>query len=105
MPLLVAMTIGDYIQGIAQGTIRAMGIQKYATIICIFGYWAISFPLTYLFAFVLDFGIKGIWGGFPIALFFVSAAFLYLIYSADFDEISKKISIRIHQESNGKYNN
>ena len=86
----------------AQGIIKAMGYQKYATYICLVGYWIISIPLAYVFAFTLKIGVRGIWMGSPIGLFCVSSAFLYLIYSADFEELSRKISDRILEENKGR---
>ena len=103
MPLLVILTIGDYIQGIAQGTIRAMGYQHYASIVSLFCYWVVSLSLTYILAFVYNYGIRGIWGGMPLALLLSSLSFLYLIYSTDFEKLSVEIVDRIHKEGEGKY--
>mmetsp|Transcript_11460 Transcript_11460/g.11421 ORF Transcript_11460/g.11421 Transcript_11460/m.11421 type:complete len:97 (+) Transcript_11460:3-293(+) len=91
MPLISLSTIGDYTQGISQGTVKAMGIQNYATILSMIGYWGISIPLTIWFTFKLHWGICGIFGGLPIALLFVGGSFLFIIYRTDTVVLSQEI--------------
>mmetsp|Transcript_11372 Transcript_11372/g.10035 ORF Transcript_11372/g.10035 Transcript_11372/m.10035 type:complete len:97 (+) Transcript_11372:18-308(+) len=64
-PVLIFLSIGNYTQCICQGIIRAMGYQKYASYACLLSYWLISFPITYILTFYVNYGIKGIFMGLP----------------------------------------
>ncbi|CAI2365320.1 unnamed protein product [Moneuplotes crassus] len=105
MPLISLCTFGDYIQEISQGTIKAMGIQNYATIFAIIGFWIIAIPLTILFSFKFHLGIYGIWGGMPLGLAFVGISYLFLIYRTDTMALAKDITIRIRKEVEGRTKN
>ena len=48
MPAVVALYTADYMQAIAGGIIRGMGFQNYGTPSCVFGYWIVAIPLSYL---------------------------------------------------------
>lgn len=63
LPLASLFLFSDYVQAASTGPIRAMGYQKYATIICIWSHWFVAVPLTFLFTFYLNFGVYGIFMG------------------------------------------
>ena len=85
-----------------QGIIRAMGYQKYAAYACLISYWFISFPLTYLFTFVCNLGIRGIFLGLPFGLSTLGLIFLYLIYTTDFNDLSVIIISNIEKSEMSK---
>ncbi|CAI2365570.1 unnamed protein product [Moneuplotes crassus] len=105
MPLASLSTFGDYTQGITQGTIKAMGIQSYATVFALTGFWVIAIPLTALFTFKFHWGIYGAWGGLPIGLAFVGISYIFLVYRTDTTALAQKVSERIMKEAEGRGGN
>ncbi|CAI2365864.1 unnamed protein product [Moneuplotes crassus] len=105
IPLISLSTINDYTQGISQGTVKAMGIQNYATILSMIGYWGIFILLTIWLTFKLYCGICGIFGGLPIALLFVCGSFLFIIYRTDTVALSQGFCQRLRKEEEGCHMN
>jgi multidrug resistance protein, MATE family len=97
-PVVALSLWGSFIQNISAGVIAAMGYQKYGSMIWIISYWVIGLPMMLFFAFYLDFGVRGIWMGMWVALTWVSTAFLWIIYTADMEELSKGIVKRLQKE-------
>ncbi|ELY88943.1 MATE efflux family protein [Natrialba taiwanensis DSM 12281] len=48
---------------VVQGAFRGAGNTKTALAFAVFGLWAVRVPVTYILAFVLDWGPTGIWAG------------------------------------------
>lgn len=67
----------DGTQVVAVGALRGLEDYKYPTTIAFIGYWLISLPLSYIFAFVFHYEVYGIWLALSLGLAFVSVA-LYL---------------------------
>jgi len=61
-------------------------------------YWLIVFPLAYVLAFYFEFEVPGLWMSMTIGLILLSFAFLWIIYSSDWDDLSRKIVDRIQKE-------
>ncbi|CAI2366592.1 unnamed protein product [Moneuplotes crassus] len=99
LAMMVPLAFGDYLQSIGQGEIKAMGYQKWGTIICLIGYWGICIPLTYIFSFILNFQVTGVLLGMPIGLLFVGVSFQIIIYRTNFEELSKDIVARLRMSS------
>lgn len=59
------MLIGDYVHEVERGVLTAVGYQKYATYINLFGYWLVGIPLA-LLGYYYDLKLIGIWGGIGI---------------------------------------
>lgn len=78
--------ISDGIQVVSLGALRGVKDVKIPTAITLLAYWAIGLPMSYVFAFVLNLGVKGIWYGLLLGL--TSAAILLFLR---FNYISKKI--------------
>ncbi|CAI2363663.1 unnamed protein product [Moneuplotes crassus] len=104
LPLVFAMTFGDYLQGICQGCIKAMGKQNFASVICLVGYWIVCIPLTYYMTFSLDLGIRGVWGGLPIGLFIVGTLFVTMICLTDMEKLSEKITSKLETPNDSLLN-
>ena len=102
LPIALLMTIGDYMQGVLSGAIKATGLQHYATVFCLISYWIVSMPITYVLAFVLDYGLRGIWGGIPVASALVGSSFLIMLYSTDYPKLSERIVEKLKHEPKGK---
>ncbi len=60
--------LSDGIQVVGLGALRGMADVRVPTIITLVAYWVIGLPLGYVFAFIFDYGAKGIWYGLFIGL-------------------------------------
>lgn len=69
----------DGTQVVAIGALRGLEDYKYPTYIAFIGYWIISLPLCYFFAFPCGFGVYGVWLALSLGLCFVATALSYRI--------------------------
>jgi MATE family multidrug resistance protein len=65
--------IFDGAQAVALGALRGLKDTRVPMIITAFGYWAVAFPVTLIFAFQLKIGGLGVWYGLAIGLLVVAA--------------------------------
>ncbi|MFO7525640.1 MAG: MATE family efflux transporter, partial [Ignavibacteriaceae bacterium] len=72
--------ISDGVQAVGIGILRGLTDVKGPTIITFIAYWIIGLPSGYLFGFIFNFGVEGVWIGLSIGLFF-SATFLTLRFN------------------------
>ncbi|CAI2365265.1 unnamed protein product [Moneuplotes crassus] len=100
--MMVILSFCQYLQNICQGMIKAMGYQKYGTIICLIGYWGVCIPLTYLFTFVWKLEMTGVLLGAPIGLFAIASGYIFCIYATDFNKLSNEIVQRLQKGTEGK---
>ena len=49
VPYFTIMVFFDYTQVVESGSIRAIGYQRYGSIITLIGYWAITMPCAYIY--------------------------------------------------------
>lgn len=68
IPILILYQIGDCIQIPFANALRGIGDVTSMAIISLIGYILIALPMCYIFGFIFDWGIKGIWLGFPVGL-------------------------------------
>ncbi|CAI2387247.1 unnamed protein product [Moneuplotes crassus] len=99
LALFVFLGFGKYIQAISQGVIKAMGFQKYATVICLVGYWIVSLPITYFFSFHLGYGVEALCICCSIGMIFAGICSTILIYRTDLDKLCKDIDLVMKRES------
>ena len=78
--------LSDGVQVVALGALRGMKDVKVPTAITLVAYWLIGLPTSYLFGFVFDWGLKGIWYGLVLGL--TTAAIMLFLR---FNYVSKKI--------------
>lgn len=64
----------DGTQVVAIGALRGLEDYRYPTYIAFIGYWIISLPLCYVFAFPLGYGVYGVWLALSLGLSFVAIA-------------------------------
>jgi MATE family multidrug resistance protein len=69
----------DGAQVTAIGILRGLEDYKFPTYLAFIGYWLLALPLCYLFAFVYDYSVIGIWAGLSIGLAFVSVTLYFRI--------------------------
>lgn len=69
----------DGTQVVAIGALRGLEDYKFPTSIAFVGYWVIALPLCYLFAFVFDYKVYGVWMALSLGLAFVSIALYFRI--------------------------
>lgn len=69
----------DGTQVVAIGVLRGLEDYKYPTYIAFIGYWLIALPLCYVFAFVMDYKVYGVWLALSIGLGFVAIALSFRI--------------------------
>lgn len=67
----------DGTQVVAVGVLRGLEDYKFPTTIAFIGYWLLALPLCYVFAFICDYKVYGVWMALSLGLAFVSIA-LYL---------------------------
>lgn len=69
----------DGLQVVFIGILRGVEDFKYSTLITLIGYWIIALPLAYLFAFVFNLDVYGIWYALLISLIFVALTLYFRI--------------------------
>lgn len=68
IPILAIYQFGDALQITYANSLRGFGDVVPMAVISFIGYFLIAMPISYICAFVLDWGIIGIWTGYPIGL-------------------------------------
>jgi MATE family multidrug resistance protein len=69
----------DGTQVVAIGVLRALDDYKFPTYVAFIGYWLIALPLCYLFAFVFNYKVYGVWLALSAGLGFVSITLFFRI--------------------------
>ncbi|CAI2366981.1 unnamed protein product [Moneuplotes crassus] len=98
MPVFISYLIGDYLQCTMGGIIKAMGLQRYCTPICLIGYWILSVPIGYYLAFCKNLDMKGVWAGMPVAMLFICVCFSLIIFSRDYEKLSDQIVLKLEKQ-------
>ena len=94
--VMAVVTFFDTIQGLTQGVIRALALQKQASYIALAAYYIVTIPLACLLCFVGSMNCGGLWvavgAGCALQAFF----YIYLFwYMADWDQISDEAFKRV----------
>ncbi|MGL5683988.1 MAG: MATE family efflux transporter [Marinifilaceae bacterium] len=66
--ILAISQFGDGLQIAFANALRGLGDVTYMAVISFIGYFVIALPVSYLCAFVFDWGLAGIWSGYPVGL-------------------------------------
>lgn len=80
IPILLLYQIGDAIQITFANSLRGIGDVNSMAIISVIGYIFIALPLCYICGFIFDWGIQGIWIGFPVGLITAGVLFCLRFY-------------------------
>ena len=78
--------LSDGVQVVGLGALRGINDVKIPTLITLIAYWGIGLPMSYVFAFKLNYGVVGIWVGLSLGLT-IAAVLLFL----RFNYVSKRI--------------
>lgn len=68
MFMLLAFQLGDSLQITYANALRGIGDVTSMAVISFIGYFVIAMPVCYTLGFVLDWGITGVWIGYPVGL-------------------------------------
>ena len=68
IPLLIIYQFGDGLQCSFGNALRGLACVKSMMIVSFIAYFIVSLPLSYIFAFPVGWGLRGIWTAFPICL-------------------------------------
>ena len=98
IPIFTFMVFFDYQQGVLWGVIRAMGKQTIGSVLAFISYWIINLPIVYVFAFLIDLRITGIWVGAQIGVFIVCSSYAYVVFSTNWKQLIIEINERIESE-------
>lgn len=66
--ILIAYQFGDSLQITYANSLRGIGDVTSMAVISFIGYIVIALPVCYLCGFVFDWGIQGVWAGYPVGL-------------------------------------
>ena len=80
MVILVFYQFGDSLQIIFANALRGVADVTSMAVISFIGYFVIALPVSYICGFVLDWGIKGIWVGYPVGLTFTGGMMCWRFY-------------------------
>lgn len=81
IPVLILYQIGDCTQITFANALRGIGDVTSMAVISFIGYVIIALPVCYICGFVLDWGIRGIWAGFPTGLLCTGVMLCLRFYS------------------------
>lgn len=79
--------INDCLSCATGGILRGQGRQMIGGIMNLIGYYVIALPFAYVFAFILNYKLFGLWLGMLIALTFVSFSQLFFVVISNWDKI------------------
>ncbi|KAF9290054.1 hypothetical protein BGZ68_008012 [Mortierella alpina] len=83
LPLVALYQISDGLAGVGGGVLRGVGLQHLGAYLNLIAYYLVAFPLGYLLAFQLEWGLKGLWSALCVALWLVGLGELWVIYKTD----------------------
>lgn len=86
--IAAAFQISDGIQAVGLGVLRGLQDVKIPTLITFVSYWLIAIPSGYVFAFVLGWGVNGVWYALSLGL---TLAGIFNMWR--FNRLSKKIAL------------
>ena len=103
---MAVVTFFDTIQGVAQGVIRALALQKLASYIALTPYYIISIPIAMILCFVGGMNVAGLWAGVGVGIVFQAYFYCHLcLITADWDEIADNAYNRIQEEKLNSFEN
>ena len=85
----------DSFKGMLKGTMRGLGIQKYAVYLNLIGYWILCLPIQTYFCLYLNMRLPGLWIGKLFFEILIAFVFYLVIYLVDWQNIIDETQERI----------
>ncbi|CUM49868.1 uncharacterized protein AC631_02666 [Debaryomyces fabryi] len=86
-PLVAVLEIFDGIASVANGVLRAQGLQKIGGIINFFVYYAFAIPLAIVLSRVADLKLLGLWLGLGSGMILIGLSETIVVFNSDWDKI------------------
>ncbi|KAF9133355.1 hypothetical protein BGW39_009952 [Mortierella sp. 14UC] len=83
LPLVALFQISDGLAGVGGGVLRGVGLQHLGAYLNLVAYYLVAFPVGYLLAFKLQWGLKGLWSALCVALWMVGLGELFVIFKTN----------------------
>ncbi|KAG0046851.1 hypothetical protein BGZ83_007980 [Gryganskiella cystojenkinii] len=94
LPLVAVFQISDGIAGVGGGVLRGVGLQHLGAYLNLIAYYLVAFPVGYVLAFKMDFGLKGLWSALCVALWMVGIGELWVIFRTNWPAEVQKCRAR-----------
>mmetsp|Transcript_19650 Transcript_19650/g.23290 ORF Transcript_19650/g.23290 Transcript_19650/m.23290 type:complete len:208 (-) Transcript_19650:121-744(-) len=85
----------DGMQAAMHGPIRALGLQKRASLIAITSYWLLGLPVAALLAFKCNMGVFGLMAGFAAAIILEFTAYAAILGTKNWQDVANQTIARI----------
>lgn len=76
LPIVGAYVVLDSFQCMIQGVLRGSGKQSLGAIVAMVGFYVVTLPTAYAFAFPLDWGLTGLWVGMSCGYVIISIVYV-----------------------------
>jgi MATE family multidrug resistance protein len=90
LKIYVCFAVIDAAGIILMGAIKGLGMQSVASFLLLFILYPVNIPMAYYFAFVLGYGVYGLWYSQFISIILMFISFLFIVLYYDWNEIAKK---------------
>ncbi|KAL5525227.1 ERC1_4 [Sanghuangporus sanghuang] len=98
LPLVALYQIVDGLQACCAGVLRARGKQATGALLNLSAYYIFGIPIGLWLAFPRNLGLKGLWIGLTVALFYCSVVGLWLCLRTDWEREVRKVEMRMEKE-------
>lgn len=85
--IYIIFAVPDSLQIILHGVIKGYGLQTWASVICLVILYPINIPMAYLFAFVWQKGVLGLWYSQMVSVFLMAIAYILLLGVVDLERV------------------
>ena len=99
MYIIVIAYIPDCSQGVLQGVIRALNVQKQASYAAIAAYYLLSVPLACLLVFKVGMDVRGLWIGMSLGTLVQAAFYARLVLFTDWQQVADEAKERIANDN------
>lgn len=86
--LLSIIFIPDMIQGAIQGVIRALDIQRTASLIALASFYLVTIPVAFVLVFVWGFNLSGLLIGYLVGVSFLTFFYIRLVITTSWVDVA-----------------
>jgi hypothetical protein len=69
--------------------LRGSGRQGVGVVVALIGFYFVTLPVAYVFAFTCGFGLPGLWGGMCLGYAVISAMYVFFVCRLNWDSVVK----------------